>query len=97
VWKEISTLLKDARAGEVTKSCMVNIIKNEKQESVRLKEISLENVSSNPKWIPENMDSAEVRYLEHRFTETEMKFLKMAASFSVFRHQKFGESLKQEN
>ena len=26
-----------------------------------------------------------------------MKFLKMAASFNVFRHQKFGESINQEN
>ena len=33
VWKEISTVLKDARAGEITKSCMSNIIKNGKQES----------------------------------------------------------------
>ena len=75
VMKEISTLLKDARAGEITKSCMINIIQNEKQESeaVRLKEISLDNEPSNPKWIPENVDSTEVRYLEHKFTETEMK------------------------
>ena len=29
VWKEISTVFKDARAGEITKSCMINIIKNE--------------------------------------------------------------------
>ena len=96
-WKEISTVLKTARAGEITKSCMINIIKNGKQESetVRLKEISLENISSNPKWIPENIDSTEVRYLEHKFTETEMKYLKLAASFNVFSHQKFGESLKQ--
>lgn len=99
VWKEISTLLKDARAGKITKSCMINIIKNGKQESesVRLKEISLQFVPSNPKWIPENMDSTEVKYLEHKFTETELDFLRLAASFNVFRHQKFGESLKQEN
>ena len=43
------------------------------------------------------MDSSEVRHLEHKFTETEMKFLKMAASFSGVRHQDFGESLNQEN
>ena len=41
VWNEISTLLKDARAGKITKSCMINISKNGNQESesVRLKEI----------------------------------------------------------
>ena len=31
VWKELSTVLKDASAGQVTKSCMINIIKNGKQ------------------------------------------------------------------
>ena len=99
VWKEISTILKDERERGINKSCMINIIKNGKQESesVRLKEISLENVSRYPKWIPDNMDSSEIRYLEHKFTETEMKFLTMATSYNVFRHQKFGESLKQEN
>lgn len=99
VWKQISTVLRDARAGELTKSCSVSVIKNGKQESetVRLKEVKLENIPSNPKWIPENMDASEVKYLEHKFTETEMKFLKLGASFSILRHSKFSESLRNEN
>ena len=98
VWKLLSTVLKDGRSVKNTKYCMIKVINIGKEESasVRLKEISLENVSSNPKWIPDNMDSSEIRYLEHKFTETEMNFLKLAASFNVFRHKKFGDSLKQE-
>ena len=57
----------------------------------------MENVAINQQWIPDNRDSSEITYGEHEVTETEMKFLKLAASFNVFRHQKFGESLKQEN
>ena len=99
VWKEIRKLCKDAKLGKLNKTCVVNILQNGKQisETVKLKDITLEEIASDPKWIPNLHEKQDIAHYEHSVTDTTMKYLKLFASFSVLRQQKWSESVMQEN
>jgi len=99
VWRLIRDLCKDAKMGKLNKVCSVNVIKNGKpeQESVKLKEVNLEELSSNPDWIPKNIDKDDVKYFEHKVTDKTWEYLHLFSSFTLLRHKKYGESLEAEN
>lgn len=99
VWRLIRDLCKDAKMGKLNKICSVNVLKDGKpqQESVKLKEIELEELPSNPDWIPKNIDKDDVKYFEHKVTDKTWEYLNLFSSFTILRHQKYGESLEIEN
>jgi hypothetical protein len=99
VWKEIRRLCKDAKLGKLNKSCVVSIIKNGQQiqDTVKLREVTLVDVESDPKWIPNSLEQDDVGYFEHSVTDKTLKYLKLYASYSILRHQKYAQSVTEEN
>ena len=99
VWRLIRELCKDAKMGKLNKVCSVNVLKDGKpqQDTVKLKEVNLEEITSNPDWIPKNIDKDDVKYFEHKVTDKTWEYLKLFSSFTLLRHKKYGESLEAEN
>ncbi len=99
VWGLIRKICKDAKLGKLNKICAVNVIENgqQKTEQIKLKETKLEDVNSDSKWLPENLDKDEVVYFEHKITDKTMEYLKLFSSFTILRHEKFTGSLEKAN
>ena len=99
VWGIIRNLCKDAKIGKLNKVCAVNVIKDGKpiQDQIKLKGITLDEIKSNPDWIPKNMEKEDITYFEHKITDKTLEYLKLFASFTVLRHKKYVESLQKDN
>ncbi len=99
VWGLVRDLCKDAKLGKLNKICNVNEIKDGKpqQRNIKLKEVTLQELSSNPEWIPKESDREEIKYFEHKVTDKTMEYLKLFGSFTILRHEKYADSLQEEN
>lgn len=95
----IKVMCKDAKAGKLNKSCSINIIENGavKQEFVKLKEVNLEDykLSSNPEWLPQDMDKDSVRKWEHNVTDKTMEYLELFCKFVGLRFKRYNESISK--
>lgn len=98
IWGQLKKLCRDAKMGKLQKSCVVNTIKDGKQqqETLKLRGLELIEVPSNPAWIPEKLEASDLKYFEHSVTDKTMEYLKLYASFSVLRHDKYGDSLVED-
>ncbi len=99
VWREIRKLCKDAKLGKLNKTCVVNILQNGKQisETLKLKDITLEEATSDPEWIPPLHEKENIAFYEHSITDKTLEYLKLFGSFTILRHQKWSESVVKEN
>ena len=95
VWLEIKALCKDAKLGKLSKSCVYNSIRNGQptQDSVKLKEVTLKELPSDPTWIPDNFNKEDVTFFEHKITETTKKYLELYGSFNILRHEQYCQAL----
>lgn len=95
IYGELKKLCRDAKMGKLNKSCIVNMIKNSQnaQETVYLKGLTLEEIPSNPDWIPTNMEKDDIKYFKHNVTEKTLEYLKLFGKFTLLRHNKYGESI----
>ncbi len=99
IWREIRRLCKDAKIGKLNKVCVVNILQDGKQisETLKLKDVTLEETTSDPEWIPNLHEKEDVTHYEHSITETTMNYLKLFGSFTILRHEKWAKSIIKEN
>ena len=99
VWGQIRVLCRDAKIGKLNKVCTVNVIENgqPKQESVKLRGFELETISSDPNWIPKDLEESDVKRFEHKITDKTGEYLSLYCSFAILRHTKYVESLKIDN
>jgi len=99
VWGLVRHLCKDAKLGKLNKICQINSIKDGVPfvESVKLKGMTLEELPSNPDWIPQNMELEDIKYFEHSISDKTLKYLKVYGSFTKLRHDKYGTALEIDN
>lgn len=98
IWGELKRLCKDAKMGKLQKSCVVNTIKDGQQiqDTVKLRGLELVDVPSDPNWKPDSMEASEIKYFEHSMTDKTMEYLKLYCSFAVLRHDKYAESMEED-
>lgn len=99
VWGLIRHLCKDAKLGKLNKICQVNIIKDgaPSTEAVKLKGLTLDELPSDPNWIPRNMELEDIKYFEHSISDKTLKYLKLYGSFTLLRHTRYAESLDEDS
>ena len=98
IWQQIRGLCRDAKMGKLNKACIfqkLNKAGGFDRDSVKLKEVTLEELPSNPDWVPLKMEADEVSYFEHKITEKTLKYLMLFSSFSLLRYDKLEESIKK--
>ena len=99
IWEQLRGLCRDAKMGKLQKSCVVNVMKNGQptQEVIKLRGLELKELASDPSWKPDKVEADEIKFFEHSVTDKTLKYLQLFASFSLLRHEKYGESIVNEN
>ena len=99
VWGQIRGLCKDAKIGKLNKICTFNVVNDgkPKQDQVKLRDVKLEELKSNPDWMPTRIDADEVKYFEHKITDKTLEYLNLFGSFALLRHGKYGDSMEVDH
>lgn len=99
VWGLVRKLCKDAKMGKLAKQCTVNSFDKGQQiqKQIKLKGLELEEVPSDPDWLPDQLEKDDVTYFEHKITDKTFKYLKLYCQFAVLRHTEYAKGLESEN
>lgn len=99
IFTTIKKIVKDAKTGKLAKKLAIQTLEKGqlKNDSVKLKDIKLSEYSlvNDSKWLPEDVESSEVKYIDYKVTDKTHEYLVLYFQMLMYRYEVYNESTRK--
>jgi len=98
IFTTIKKIVKDAKTGKLAKKLGIQTLEKGqlKNDTVKLKDINLSeySLSSNPTWLPEDVEASEVKYIDYKVTDKTHEYLVLYFQMLMYRIEVYNKSTR---